>query len=436
MANAQMPADDTRIVRRPAVAGARHVSADVCVVGAGISGVSAALEAAALGRRVVLVDGLPALGGQAVNSIIGTFCGLYANGTHGYRFTHGIADRLLADLGAQGDLYFRHGPVTTVVYYDEVALSRWVEKAILKAGITVVVGAVLRGVVREGRRITDLDLATRYGDVRISAAGFVDASGDAALAWQAGLECREPADVPIYGSQMVVLEHIDEAHQPTRDEIDKRATEKAEEYGLVRENGIAFVFPGRSTAVLNMTHVQTPLDPLEASRIGIEGKDQADRAVDFLRKEFPAAFGNARIRAYGFPGIRQTRWIKGAYQLSLEDVRVGTRFDDAIGRTAWPVELHNAPQGYVWEPFDEDHVHYIPFRSLTPPDTDNLVAVGRCMDADVSALSSVRVMGPCIAMGAAAAHGLDLAGSGSVHQIDMAALQSRLSDNLTRTDHD
>jgi len=44
----------------------------------------------------------------------------------------------------------------------------------------------------------------------------------------------------------------------------------------------------------------------------------------------------------------------------------------------------------------------------------------------------VRVMGPCIAMGAAAAHALDLAGGGSVHQIDLAALSDRLKDNLER----
>jgi hypothetical protein len=79
-------------------------------------------------------------------------------------------------------------------------------------------------------------------------------------------------------------------------------------------------------------------------------------------------------------------------------------------------------------------VHYVPLGSLVPADGDNVVAAGRCIDADVSALSSVRVMGPCIAMGAAAAHALDLAGSGSVHQIDVAALQKRLTDNLDRTD--
>jgi len=43
-------------------------------------------------------------------------------------------------------------------------------------------------------------------------------------------------------------------------------------------------------------------------------------------------------------------------------------------------------------------------------------------------------MGPCIAMGAAAAHALDLAGQGNVHQIDIDALKHRLRDNLERTD--
>src|SRR5690242_2095964 len=95
----------TRVVRKPAGATMRQVAADICVVGAGIAGISAALEAARLGRTVALIDGLPALGGQAVNSIIGTFCGLFANGTHGYQFTHGIADDILRELGAQDALY-------------------------------------------------------------------------------------------------------------------------------------------------------------------------------------------------------------------------------------------------------------------------------------------------------------------------------------------
>jgi hypothetical protein len=75
-------------------------------------------------------------------------------------------------------------------------------------------------------------------------------------------------------------------------------------------------------------------------------------------------------------------------------------------------------------------VHYVPLRSMTPPDCDNLVAAGRCVDGDAAALSSVRVMGPCIAMGAAAAHALDLAGAGSVHRLDLGALRERLKQNV------
>jgi hypothetical protein len=71
---------------------------------------------------------------------------------------------------------------------------------------------------------------------------------------------------------------------------------------------------------------------------------------------------------------------------------------------------------------------------MLPKDADNIVAAGRCVDADSHALSAIRVMGPCIAMGTAAAHALDLAGAASVHEIDLAKFQQRLRDNLERTD--
>jgi FAD dependent oxidoreductase len=294
----------------------------------------------------------------------------------------------------------------------------------------VLVGAVLRQVRLEGRRVAALDVATRYGDATLRATGYVDATGDAALAWLAGLDCREPAEGLIYGSQMMVIEDVDERHYPAREAVSERLAEKAASYGLVRHDGFAFSFPGRGIALVNMNHVETPLDPFAAAEKGIDGKDQADRSLLFLKREFPEAFGKARVRAYGLPGIRQTRWIVGRQHLTVDEVRNGTKFPDSIARTAWPIEQHHNVEGYVWEPFDEDHLHYVPYGSLTPAGVDNVVAAGRCIDADSAALSSVRVMGPCIAMGAAAAHALDLAGSGSVHQIDVAALRRRLAANV------
>jgi len=128
----------------------------------------------------------------------------------------------------------------------------------------------------------------------------------------------------------------------------------------------------------------------------------------------------------------------------VDEVRSGVLFDDAVARTAWPVELHDRSDGYVWEMFPADHVHSVPLRSLLPPGAHNLVAAGRCVDGDAAALSSVRVMGPCSAMGHAAAHVLELAAEGqpdsfgvidfdsltSVHHIDVGRLRARLAVNL------
>ena len=425
----------TRIVTRER-GGARRIDADIAVLGAGIAGVSAALEAVRLGRRVVLIDGAPTLGGQAVGAVIGTFCGLYSNGPAPYQVTGGIADALLRDLGeAQALHYMRGRRRTVIVQYDEVALARWIERNVAAAGIAVLTGALLLSVKRDGRRLTGAHVATRHGEVEVKARGFVDASGDAALAWTAGLPCREP-ESPIFGTQMVVLEHVDEAAlaKIDRGELQRRLGEEAETRGLVRRDGFVFATPGRGVALVNMTHVATPLDPVEAARAQLAARDQADRLVAFLGDAYPAAFGAARVRSYGLPGVRQTRWILGRHHLVADEVRRGVRFEDAVGRCSWPIELHDRKEGVHWEEFGDNHMHWIPLGALVPKDADNVVAAGRCIDGDPAALSSVRVMGPCIAMGAAAAHALDLAGAGSVHQIDFAALQRRLHDNLDRTD--
>jgi 2-polyprenyl-6-methoxyphenol hydroxylase-like FAD-dependent oxidoreductase len=425
-----------RTVRRSPLRAITTIDTDICVVGAGMSGVSAALEAARLGRRVVIVDAAPALGGQAVGSIIGTIIGLYTHGERPYQITHGIADELIADLTAEGSMHRRNSATGTVTFlYDEVRLGRWVERTLQSAGVRSIVGAVLTGVSVEDRRIEHIELATRFGAVRIAAQGFVDASGDATLSYEAGLEVREP-DAPVFGSLNFVIEHYDAdaAASMVIADIHARLTDKGHAYGLVRHDGFLIHFPGKNQMLANVTHIETPLDPMASGQMVIEGRAQADRVMAFLRAEFPAIFAPAQIRAYGMPGIRQTRWIVGRHQLTLDELKSAQRPGDAVARGAWWVELHDTPALVHWERFAPDHVYYIPLGCMVPKDVDNVVAAGRCVDADLHALSAIRVIGPCMAMGAAAAHALDLAGAHPVHTVDMTALQARLTDNLDRRD--
>lgn len=420
-----------------AAAKQHQIEADIAVLGAGIAGISAALEAHALGHKVVLIDAAPALGGQSVGSMIGTFCGLFSNGPEPRQVTHGIADRILADLGKAGALHFIRGRRnTTIVQYKVEALARWIEEVVRQSAITPLLSAVLRNVQRDRRRIVALELATRYGDVRVAARGFVDASGDAALAFNAGLAVREPT-TPLFGTLMFTLEGVDRAALSALPlaAIHERLRAKAKAYGTLRTDGFAFAFPGddakANEVLVNMTHIETPLDPVGASRMTLEGRAQADRLVALLRDEYPHAFGKASVRAYGLPGVRQTRWIEGRHHLTTEEVREGVTFSDRVARCSWPIELHDRAEGVTWEEFGDGHMHYVPLGAMASRGADNLVAAGRCIDGDPAALSSVRVMGPCIAMGAAAAHALDLAGAGAIDQIDIATLQRRLSANLS-----
>ncbi len=201
-------APETRIVRRNAASAAIRRRADLCVVGSGASGISAAIEGARAGLDVILVDGLPALGGQAVNSIIGMFCGLFG-GPGGKQLTHGIADDILHDLGKEDAVKVVRNAFQPVAMYDEVALGRWVEKTVLKEKITPLVGAVLRGVKMEGRRIKALAIANRYGDVEIEADGLRRRHGRC----RAHLACG--AFLPRAG-RAPQLRHADHGHRGLR----------------------------------------------------------------------------------------------------------------------------------------------------------------------------------------------------------------------------
>ena len=120
-----------RIQDRPA----QVYRGDLCVVGSGAGGLSAALEAVRLGQKVVIVDAAPHIGGQAVGAALGTICGLFRNGPAPRRLTHGVMDGLFDALFAQGDANLRRVRGTFILDYVPNAWMRWAERQIAEPGI-------------------------------------------------------------------------------------------------------------------------------------------------------------------------------------------------------------------------------------------------------------------------------------------------------------
>ena len=423
--------EPARVEHAPAPLPATAIDCDLCIVGAGATGISAAVEASRLGLKVCLLDGLPQLGGQSVNGLIGTLCGFYSGGDEPFLLHYGFGRELLAELGASGALAYRRGRGTLIALYDEGELAAAYARHLQQSGVQLVLGALLTRVERSGRRLERVHAQTRYGALTVTARCFLDTSGDAALAREAGLRTQSAAQ-PVFGTTMFSLTGLGRA-VPPREQIEQRLGEVAGRYGLERRDGFVFAFPGRDLCLVNLMHYETPLEPLAMSQVALDARASVERLLGFLRGEFPAAFSGARVLSVGQPGVRQTRGIVSRGRLTTQAVRDGLRPTDAIARSAWPIEFHGELRGVHWESFGGGHLAWVPLSAMIAEDADNLLAGGRCIDADPYALAAVRVIGPCIAMGAAAAAAAAVGGD-ALHALDVPRVLSLVRDNTDRSD--
>jgi hypothetical protein len=171
------------------------------------------------------------------------------------------------------------------------------------------------------------------------------------------------------------------------------------------------------------------IEPDDLTRGEIEGRRQAVEAFAFLRTV--PGFENSYI--VDLPpqlGIRETRRIKGDYQLSGDDVLGCASFPDSIGVNGWPIEAHIAGDViFKFPPIPESRgFNELPYRMLLPEGIDNLLVAGRCASMTHDGQSAARVSGACFAMGEAAGSAAALALSGNTIPREIAV--ERLQQGL------
>ncbi len=109
---------------------------DVCVVGAGSAGSTAAIAAARAGASVLLIDRLPFLGGTST-AVLDTFYGFYTPGAEPRKVVGGIADDVVAGLRALGPVVERpnsYGAGTGVTYLADHLKVVWERLATRRRG--------------------------------------------------------------------------------------------------------------------------------------------------------------------------------------------------------------------------------------------------------------------------------------------------------------
>jgi len=129
-------------------------------------------------------------------------------------------------------------------------------------------------------------------------------------------------------------------------------------------------------------------------------------------------------------GIRETRRMVGAYQLSETDVLDCVSFEDSIGVNGWMIEEHVAGNvSFRWQDIPNCRgYNQLPYRMLLPLEIDNLLVAGRCASMTHGGQSAARVSGACFVMGQAAgtAAALSLKQQQRPQDLSVPTLQNQL----------
>jgi hypothetical protein len=421
-------------------------SVDVCVIGAGSAGSTAAIAAARTGASVLLVDRLPFLGGTST-AVLDTFYGFYTPGSAARKVVGGIGDDVVRGLRALGPVIERpntYGAGTGVTYLAEHLKVVW-EELVTGSGTRVLLHALLQDVDVTDGRVESVVIATRAGLGRVAATVFVDASGDADLCGFAGFGYETAGDVDPAQTLTTTfrMANVDLAR---RREVSKTAfhalmAEAAEsgEYDLPRREGSDHMTPVDGVTATIMTRLDSwrpgpdgrivnATDPWFLTEAEIAGRRQALEYVRFLHDRVPG-YERASLVALGTQiGVRETRRVHGDARLTREDVLGARQFDDGIGLCGAPIEDHHAGADTAWQYLPDGTAVGIPYRTLLVRDASNVLVAGRCFSATHDAHASVRSMAQCMAMGQAAgtAAALAVAAGRDPRALDVAILRDRL----------
>jgi hypothetical protein len=413
---------------------------DVVVVGGGMAGVAAATAAAESGARTLLVERGSALGGNATNAMVHSFCGLYLPADErGPVYAHvGFPQRLAEGLrraNGAGDPE-RAGKVfvlPTFPHVLEAYLHRHGERV---KNLTCWLDAeVIAVTLAQAVSLSSLIAVHRAGSIsEVECGAVIDTSGDATAAALAGAACEQadPHDLQC-PSFILRLSGVDTTGLQgySRLRLTYAVAHGVEEGTLAAGCESVLIRPGGTAdeayLTLNVPKMEgrayAPLDPEYVRELETLARVRAGALVQFLRrtrsefKECAVAAWPRRI------GIRETRRVRGRRVLTAADVLSGRRDSDEVAVSTWPIELwadhRRATFEYPQGPSS------IPLGALVSTSHPRLGTAGRCMSASHEALGAVRVLGTAMATGEAIGIAAALAIGDGVGLCDVAAERIR-----------
>jgi hypothetical protein len=279
-----------------------------------------------------------------------------------------------------------------------------------EAGVKILYHTLAVNAIMENNTVRGVFIESKSGRMAILAKVVIDCSGDGDVFHWAG----EDYDVMKY--------HIGLVHRLGN--IDRINTGHPD-YKPLRL-GEPTPIPGVNWVNMGGEREQDGLDVENLSRLQLQYRRNIWESVEKI-KETPGHEQVFLLDTASQLGVRMSRILEGEYKLTLEDSMTYKSFNDVIGVSgAWTTMLFNGRR--ITQ--EERPMWQIPYRSLLPKKTNNLLVAGRCFCFERELTEDTRSVGSCLITGHAAgiAAAISVLDRENVRDINIKKLQDLLID--------
>ncbi|NMB25404.1 MAG: FAD-dependent oxidoreductase, partial [Firmicutes bacterium] len=402
---------------------------DLVVAGGGPAGSAAAICAARLGARVLLVEATGCLGGMATSGLVTAFDPM-ADGEK--MIVGGFMREVVETMYHRGYIAEGIEPDTWRKNYHQwtpfkvEGLKRLLDELAVGAGVEVRFFTRVIDIDADqvSRQVKGLILHNVEGYRYVAAKTFCDATGDAVLADLCGVPCREAGrdtEKIMPATLCSLYTGIDWEQIPRRGCIpdgQQEAIEQAidEDFFTQPDRHVPGMFYlGNGNGMLNAGHIfgMNALNCRSLSDGMMLGRRLAVEYTDFYRKYMKGFEKLEHVVTASLMGVRESRRIVGEYELTFDDYINRRQFPDQIGvfNKAIDIHVYDCTEAEYQRYYEEFHsigrlgqgeCFGIPYGILVPVGWQNLWVAGRCSSSDVRVHGSIRVQPAAAMMGQAA----------------------------------
>ncbi|MHA2399134.1 MAG: FAD-dependent oxidoreductase [Promethearchaeota archaeon] len=438
------------------------------------------MSSAREGVKTMLVERYGCLGGVIAQSMIGTLAWYrYAktidaggiikdfelaakemDGTIN-KFTEAITDTEIGKfLENEGILV---DGIPTYEILDTELFKIIADKLIQQAGVTPLLHCQAVGTIMEENTITGIVTESKSGRQAIIAKRVIDATGDADIAYYAGVPYRKdtknklmgvtvnfscsgvdikkfftyllekmqknPNFIPYFrqSGELFFMDDftcfIEPMNKTSKGEIITDNISLKKIWPQYVNLGTIYSFNGVHIGNIDCT------DVVDLTKAEIEGRKRVINTIRSLRRRTPG-FENARLRVIGSSvGTRESRKIIGEYNITEYDIKNKARFEDSIGVCPEFLDAY----GIAIMPTTGRYFQ-IPYGIILPKKIENLLVAGRCVAGDKMSHAATRQMVCCIAtgQGAGVVAAVSIKKYKKVRDVDILEVQKTLENQGVR----